>query len=261
MKKAIALFAALGLLLALCACGAPAPANPSQPDPTAAPSSPSAEPTEAPEASAEPTAEPTETPEPSAEPTEEPEQTPADEDAALIADIEAYFNQLGMNGLLATRFEDITELYLNEVLYQLHDEDVTYAEAVEAYTAAFGEPECDLSYMHDWSFDNFMWNTTGHGLREFADYDQLAYDPYSGLIFHQHGDVNYQPMKVLSVVHGDGGILYVYYCADWEWSSDWFYRTAEDGGFASEMLLTLTTETGLPCQFLPIRNIPAAVEG
>lgn len=185
---------------------------------------------------------------------------PEDPDAELISDIEWYFNQMGMNGLLQTAYDDITGLYLREILYQLQDDEVSHEEAREAYAAAFEEPFTDLSYMQDWSFENYVWYITGHALDEFPDYEDLPYDPVSGLYFDQHGDTNYQLMKVLSVEHGEGSILYVHYCAGWEWDNRWFFRTADEHGLASDMLLTLTTETNLPCQFLPISNTPCVLE-
>lgn len=244
------------------------PTSEPAPEPTVEPT-PELTPEPASEPSPEPTVEPTMTPEPTAEPEVIPEPTasappasvsePSVSDEQLISDIEFYFNQFGMNGMLTNTYEEITGLSLQEILYQLTDDEVSYADAKDAYIAAFGELYSDVTYMQDWSFENFIWNITGHSLEEFPDYEELPYDPVSGLYFLQHGDTNYTPMKVLSVEHGEGSILYVRYCAGWENSIGWFYLEGTGGGIASEMLLTLTTETNLPCQFLPISNQPSII--
>ena len=264
MKKAISFLLAALMLLTLCACTGPdtVPKPEYTPDVRPTPPRPeiTQEPTEAP--SAEPTPEPTpesspeSNPEPTMEATPEPTEEPSD-DTQLMEDIEWYFNQMSMNGLLQTEYDRIQDASLYEILYQTEDDIYTWEEARENYVAAFGDFDTSLSWAEEDWFGNFIWAITGCSLSEFPDYDRLLYDPESRCFYQPHGDTNFQQMKVDSVEHGEDGIVSVRYHSGFDWESRWYCKLSDgDCGFFDEMLLTLTTETNLPCQFLPISNHP-----
>ena len=269
MKKAISFLLAALMLLTLCACTGPVsdpepeytpdirptPPRPEitrEPDPTDTPTS---------EPAAEPTPEPTPEPSPEPAPEQTPEPTPLIDEDQLIADIEWYFNQMGMNGLLQTEYDRIQDASLYEILYQTEDENIPEEDARDAYTAAFGDFDTSLSWAEEDYFANFIWAITGCSLEDFPDYERLLYDPESRCFYQPHGDTNYQLVKVDRVECGEDGVVSVYYHSGFDWESRWFCKLSDgEYGFFDEMLLVLTTETNLPCQFLPITNHPSDAE-
>ncbi len=196
----------------------PAPTEATEPDPTEA-----TEP--APTEATEPA--PTEATEPA--PTEATEPAPTEPDRVALTESEAVslavdFLNHDANGFLQSVYADARAASLYEVIYQMKDDTVASLVTPELF-AKYGyqyESDTGKTYVSGAILDAFLQKTIGYGLADMCSvlHEWMLYFPEEDIYLIQHGDTNFQPVRVV-FYEWDGKQLALHYTS--EWGSEWYF--------------------------------------